>query len=278
MSTEIYYFSGTGNSLYIAKAIAEKTGAALIPIAKFKDSVSIKTEADIIGIVFPVYYMEPPMMISKFAGKLQYIAGKYIFAVSNYGGAAGESLRMLKRILRSNGGELSASYGIAMPQNSFPKPREDRQSLYLECDKRIELIVKNTEMKAKGTFYANPLLELAVIPIHALITRPICIRHFKSISSLPPDSSYEEHKHAMDRNFSINDSCNGCGTCSQVCPAGNISITDKGPVWLNHCEHCLACYNWCPNRAIQGGITTKDHYYRHPGIKLSGIMGQSRQI
>lgn len=271
---EIYYFSGTGNSLYIAKAIAARTGADLIPLAKLKDSNNIKTEADIIGIVFPVYYMELPMIIEEFVGKLQNIEGKYIFAVSNYGGAAGESLRMLKRIIRSKGGELSAAYGIAMPQNSFPKPKEDRQRLYSECDKRIELIVKNIEMKAKGMFYTNPLLELAIIPIHILITRPICVRHFRSISSLPPNSSYEEHKHAMDRNFSVNDRCNNCGTCSQVCPAGNISITDKGPVWLNHCEHCLACYNWCPNKAILGGITTMDYYYSHPDIKLSEIIRQ----
>ncbi|MGE5678941.1 MAG: EFR1 family ferrodoxin [Pseudomonadota bacterium] len=272
MSKEIYYFSGTGNSLYIAKAIAEKTGATLIPIAKLKDCGSIKIEADIIGIVFPVYYMEPPMIILEFIGRLQDIKGKYIFAVSNYGGAAGESLRMLKKIIKTKGGELSAAYGIAMPQNSFPKPGEDRKNLYYECDKRIELIVNNTNNKKKGIFYTNPLMELAIIPIHALITRPICIKHFRSISNLPSDSSYEEHKHAMDRNFSTGESCNGCGICSQVCPAGNISIEDKKPVWLNHCEHCLACYNWCPNKAIRGGITKKDYYYHHPEIKLSEIL------
>jgi hypothetical protein len=37
MSTEIYYFSGTGNSLVVARDIARKTGGRLIPIATVTD-------------------------------------------------------------------------------------------------------------------------------------------------------------------------------------------------------------------------------------------------
>lgn len=274
MSTEIYYFSGTGNSLSVAKDIAEKTGGTLIPIASLMDRSCINTDADVIGIIFPVYYMEPPMIIAEFARKLKDIKGKYIFAVCTYGGAAGASLRMLKRFINSSGGVLSAAYGVCMPQNSFPKPNEDHQVKYMEWKRKLELIIKNIDIKAKGIFYANFWLEIALIPIHIFIIKPICKRHFKRISRLPPDSKYEEHKHAMDRNFNTNENCNGCGICSKVCPVGNIILNDNKPVWQNHCEHCLACYNWCPNNAIQGGITSKGYYYRHPGIKLSEIIEQ----
>ena len=274
MSIEIYYFSGTGNSLFVAKDIAEKTGASLIPIASIIDRKNIKTDADVIGIVFPNHYGEPPMIVEQFARKLEGISDKYIFAVCTYGGAADASLRMLKRMIHSSGGALSAAYGVHMPQNSFLKPNEDHQKLYMEWKRKLELIVKNMNIKAKGMFYSNVWLELILIPIHAIFIRPICKKHFKKISNLPSDFTYEEHKHAMDKNFNTNKSCNGCGICSKVCPVGNIVINDNKPVWLNHCEHCLACYNWCPNKAIQGGITPKDYYYRHPEIKISEIIKQ----
>jgi len=54
---EIYYFSGTGNSLVVARDIAEKMNGNLISIPSVMDKESITTDADVIGIVFPVYYL-----------------------------------------------------------------------------------------------------------------------------------------------------------------------------------------------------------------------------
>jgi len=51
-------------------------------------------------------------------------------------------LRILRRIIRSKGGELSAAYGIHMPQNAFHKPRENYQEIYAEWKKKLELIVR----------------------------------------------------------------------------------------------------------------------------------------
>ncbi|MHB8132147.1 MAG: EFR1 family ferrodoxin [Mobilitalea sp.] len=274
MSTEIYYFTGTGNSLFVAKDIAEKTGAVLIPIASLKDRKSIITDADIIGIVFPVYYGELPIIIDKFVRKIEGISGKYIFAVCTYGGAADASLRILKRIIRSSGGVLSAAYGVHMPQNAFLKPKENHQKLFMEWKKKLEFIDKNTKAKAEGVFYSNVLLELLFIPIHVFLIKPVMNKHFRRISNLPPNLKTEEHMHAMDMNFKTNEDCNGCGTCSKVCPVDNIIISDSRPTWLHHCENCLACYNWCPNKAIQGGMSTKDFYYHQPEIKITEIMEQ----
>ncbi len=56
MNSEIYYFTGTGNSLAVARDIALKTDGKLIPIPSVIDKDIIKTETDAIGIVFPTYY------------------------------------------------------------------------------------------------------------------------------------------------------------------------------------------------------------------------------
>ena len=56
MSTEIYYFSGTGNSLAVAREIAEKTNGKLISIPTVIDKEHINTEADRDWDISPVYY------------------------------------------------------------------------------------------------------------------------------------------------------------------------------------------------------------------------------
>lgn len=244
MRTEIYYFSGTGNSLAVAKDIAEKTGGILIPIASLLDKKMITTDADVIGIIFPVYYGDPPIIIKEFAGKLENLQQKYVFAVCTYGGAAMASLRILRSIIRSNGGELSAAYGIHMPQNSFYKPRENHQEIYSGWKNKLELIVNNIKAKAKGIFYSNIVLELLFVPIQPIFIRPICKKSFIKQTNMPPNSKIEELVRMMDISFSSNEKCNGCGICSKVCPVSNIKINDNKPVWLHHCETCLACYNW----------------------------------
>ena len=85
MNIGIYYFSGTGNSLYVAKDIAAKTGGTLFPIASIMDCDVIKIDAEVIGMVFPVYYNELPLIIKRFTEKLDNIEHKYIFAVCTFG-------------------------------------------------------------------------------------------------------------------------------------------------------------------------------------------------
>lgn len=98
MIAEMYYFSGTGNSLTVAKDITEKTEGILIPVASLLDKKKITTDADVIGIIFPVYYGDLPIIIKEFVCKLENLQKKYIFAVCTHGGAAMASLRMMRKL------------------------------------------------------------------------------------------------------------------------------------------------------------------------------------
>jgi flavodoxin len=118
MKTVIYYFSGTGNSLAVARDIAEKTSGKLIFIPSVMDQQIIMTDADVIGIVFPVYFRAVlggiPLIIRRFTKKLADISSKYIFAVCTYG-MGPPDFSILSNAIQSRGGKLAAGFAVKMP-------------------------------------------------------------------------------------------------------------------------------------------------------------------
>jgi flavodoxin len=169
MSIDIYFFSGTGNSLFIAKEITSKNDARLIPIAKVINESEIIIQAEVIGIVFPVYYADIPIIIKNFAQKLTNIHNKYIFAISNYGGSTGNSFKSLGNIFSGKGSELSAGFGIHMPQNAFRKPWEHYQRIYKKSRKRINFIIKKVQAREKRIYHSNPILEWLTSPFVGMV-------------------------------------------------------------------------------------------------------------
>ncbi len=120
MSAIVYYFSGTGNSLAVAKDIARGVQAALMPMAWS----SAATDADCIGLVFPAYMAHLhgiPMIVERFIRTIEGIASKYIFAVCTCGGLENfnglPTLRNVDRLVRSLGGKVSAEYSIRLPSS-----------------------------------------------------------------------------------------------------------------------------------------------------------------
>ncbi|MFH1368508.1 MAG: EFR1 family ferrodoxin [Elusimicrobiota bacterium] len=254
MQTTIYYFSGTGNSFKVAKEISALIGnAELIPIPKVINEEA-DLSADRIGIVFPVYVWGMPLIVADFVKKMKAAKDKYIFGVVTYGGFPAGTLVQLARLLKNKGMKLSAGYGIKMPGNYTPMYGaipEAKQNLQFagagEKTKIIAEAVKDAKPGPveKSNFLAN--LFFSSILYNAGIS----------------------HMRGADKNFRVQDKCNGCGICYKVCPAGNIKLENSRPVWNHKCEQCMACLQWCPVEAIQyGKKTEKRKRYHHPDIKI----------
>jgi len=259
VKTIIYTFTGTGNSLAAAKKIAGVLGDTdLVPIALLADTHGeIAPGADRIGIVCPVYFSGLPLMVASFAERLDPGSAQYLFAVLTHGGG-GESaaLGQLDSILRQrNGRGLDAGFGVMMPGNyimMYESPMgQKQQEILAKADEGIAAIAGSIARMEKAALPSSLLNRI----LHALIY-----------------PWFRSHARTDDKKFSVTDACTSCGTCVAVCPAKNIELEDKKPVWKHRCELCCSCIHTCPAKAIQAGTRTeKWGRYRNPGITVAEL-------
>lgn len=263
MSTELYYFSGTGNSLAVARDIAGNTGGTLIGIPSVVEKEKIEVDADKIGIVFPAYCMRIPRIVEKFVDKLTDIQSKYIFAVVTVGGISGRILDRLSEAISQRGGSLAAGFVVRMPANYI----HDADALPLFLQNRMFRKWRKRAGEISGYVLEGRRGRLEKFnPIMTLLFSRTIEKQVKR-GELNPDT---------DTNFWVDDRCNGCGICARVCPVGNIRMIDGKPEWRHYCEKCLACIQWCPKEAIQyGEVTAKRKRYHHPGVKLTDMLKEN---
>lgn len=261
MEIVIYYFTGTGNSLWAARQLAEHLpGALLRPMApRVRAGVQVRPEADTVGIVFPVYFFGLPSLVERFAGMLDTSGTRYLFAAVTMGGMGGTAaLRQLDGILSRNGKRLDAGIAVRMPGNYLvkysPPPPDQQESLFRNAGPALASFAGAVRARRK----ARPGLAPVTGLIHGLM-------YPRFVSSL----------HAADREFTVSDACTSCGTCVTVCPVENITLEAGRPVWHHHCELCLACIHHCPVEAIQRGKRTVGRArYRHPSISVDDLKQQ----
>jgi ferredoxin len=293
VSTAIYYFSGTGNSLAVARDIAEKLDGKLASIPSMMEEETVRTDADVIGMVFPVYYATNdcgiPLIIGRFVKKLENLGSKYVFAVCTHQGAPGATIENLGKLVKSCGGELSAGFNvkISVPYSTARKisyalfhrklaadslkDKEKQQKLFDEWAKKLQAITEYVTARKKGRFETRgSLLKILLVPFYPIEKRLFLYRYrnLSKASGLP----FDELINLADRSFRTNENCNGCGICVRVCPVDNIKLVEGKPVWQHHCENCFACFHWCPKEAIYGDIVEYAKRYHHPKVKLSDML------
>ena len=274
MSVEVYYFSGTGNSLFVARQIVERINGKLISIPSVIKEEHIRTEADVVGIVFPVYYATNdcgiPRIISRFVSKLESLNSKYIFAVCTSGSMPGTTLENLSKLIASKGGTLAAGFIIKMNDESLSKEKQDKK--LTEQKEKLDAVCKYVLARKRGKLETRGTLRKIVLaPVLYLAIKPLFSRRYRKLSGsagLP----FSELVPLADRSFRVDAKCVGCGICAQVCPVDNIRLVEDRPLWQHHCETCLACYSWCPKAAIGGDIVSYNTRYHHPTVKLADML------
>jgi ferredoxin/flavodoxin len=246
----IFYFSGTGNSLKVTKDIAASIeGCEIAPMSK---PHTLDSDYERIGFVFPCYCQGLPNITKRFISSLNLSANKnaYYFAVVTCGAAPGNCLAQVNGILHSKG--LALKYGntvkmfanyvalYKMESNAAERAAEsDKATLQISAE-----ILQKKQSQIPGSNFILSLVYRAMAGTYA----------------------------KKSKGFQVSDTCNGCKSCVNVCPVGNISVQNNKPVFAEKCEQCMACIQWCPKQAINYKTKTQTGgRYHHPDINYQDM-------
>lgn len=237
----IYSFSGTGNSKYVAVQLASMLGEELCTIPNCET-----TQAESIGLVFPVYAWGIPSIVSDFIEKLKSEDVKYVWAVMTCGDDMGYADQILRKELKTKAGlALDAVFSVQMPNTYVCLPGFDVDADDVAVSKvqstldKLPKIVKQIQERRTVTDVIRGAMPY---------TKTYCLRPLFNSTLV------------TDKFFKTNDSCQKCGKCAKECPLNNISMTgaEGQPVWNGNCTGCLRCYHGCPQKAVQFGQMTKN--------------------
>lgn len=243
---KIFYFTTTGNSLAVARAI----GGELFPLVGALASGQPEwSDDDAIGVVCPVYFGMLPSPVAAFLDRVS-LRAPYRFLVLTCGNTPAFAVG------DSHGWDYVAS--IRMVDNYFPMfdvARQVRELPSKHVDESLGRIVGEIGRRAVCRERPTVYGRIAGWYMRAFPLSPTAYKRF----------------------YVMSDRCTGCGTCVALCPIGNISMGPYVPEIGRRCLTCGACYHNCPSAAIRYRGEKSSVQYRHPGIVLADILRSSRR-
>jgi len=241
----IFYFSGVGNSAWVAGRLADLLQDKVVPIAEEICNEMVYTPAkdERVGFVFPVYGWEPPKIVLDFIQRMQMRTPEYLYFVCTCGDDTGKTNRIFTQAIERKGWHCHAGYSVTMPDTYVCLPGFD-------IDGEDELKRKLQNASARVDFIAEELL------LKVMHDKYNCLE-----GAFPNVKTYVLgwlfRKFLMSpKPFHATDVCVSCGLCEKRCPVHNIKVEGK-PQWGDDCTMCLACYHACPEHAIHYGNRTQ---------------------
>ena len=249
----IIWFSGSGNSLAVARTLAEKTQDTLLHLS---DAPAADLSGEkVIGLVYPTYSYDAPLKIKEMLCSIRFPKDAYLWIVVTCGSTPGNSIFTVRKILQQQDVEIAYSRIISMPDSSAVCFGNDAHGQAAKLDAvpaQLDQIAGEINGRVRRLEHAGRTLSGTTV--NSKLFFPIATAAVK-----------------QDVNT---DKCIGCGICAKVCPNGNITVVDKKAKVGPHCTQCLSCVHFCPQQAmeIRHRPTKKENQYHHPDVKVKDLM------
>lgn len=251
----IFYFTGTGNSLYAAKNLDTE----IVSIPHIMNSERLVFTAERIGIVCPIYGHEMPAMVKEFIRRATFHTD-YLYLVLTYGARHANAVELADKVLKNATKRANYITTLLMVDNFLPVfDTNEQMGLNKNVDQQL------AEIKADILAKKHTRQEVTVEDweVHQ--------GYLKMVEDAPE---------TVWAQFRVIDDCIGCGICMKVCPVGCIHLEEQKAVYTNvNCQACYACIHACSKLAIQLTIREKNDKarYRNKHISLCEIVAANNQ-
>lgn len=244
----ILYFSGTGNSGFVAHSLGNLLGEEVKYIPAISPD-SIELRGDRLIFIFPVYSWGVPPFIINYIDRLSASEisklrdGRVkLLAVMTCGDETGLAHRMFADLWSAKGVAVRGIWSVIMPNDYVLFPGFGIDSPLIERRKQNDSIsrIRGIASSIESGDYKIDVHKGSWAGFKSKVIYPLWRRWGMNCSKW----------HSMH-------TCIGCGKCAQICPSGNIKMSEENPVWGNRCLSCTACYHHCPVNAVQYGRITK---------------------
>ncbi len=258
--TIIYYYSGTGNSLSVAKHVGKRLGNTDIrSIYTLREHAEVPAEYTRIGIVTATWFVRPPRIVKEVCEKLHFSRKQKVFIIATCGGYDGYVCIDLKAILQPKTDFPVQTFMLPMPPNhivGFSPLPDWAVRLYLRHEAKASRRIARQIRSGRPTKDRKGVNRPALAWVS---------RNFNLLLGVDRDS--------VEGGFYTTDACTKCGVCEKLCKNGNIRLTEDGVVWGHDCQQCMACIMWCPNRAIwHPNVPERRRRYHNPNITLKEML------
>ena len=240
----ILYFSGTGNTEYIAQLIADGLGDECLDLfgrIRTNDTSPFYSEKPYV-ICAPIYVCEMPLFLMKYLKSVEFKGNDKVYFVFTSGGYCGSAKVQAKVFAIRKKLKLLGCVEFVMPRNYVANTR------YAMDDEKT--------IRAKITAATDKVKQVVEDMKHERKLKSSHVWLFETLIIAPFAPLWTKYK-LVAKDFYATDQCVGCKICEKVCPFNNIKVVEQKPRWGDECTHCMACIAKCPRKAIEYGEVTK---------------------
>ena len=259
----VLYFSGTGNTKYIAERFSRKMDAVCLSIEDDADFTTLIGTHDTVVFCYPVYGSRVPRIMREFAAEhTAALKGKKLVVFITQVSFSGDGARVLCDLLPEGHVEVIYAEHFNMPNNicNFvllrKASKKSIQNRLKKAEKLMDEVCRNINagiVKKKG--FSNIAKLLGMIQGRAW--------QGDSRNIAPKENTME---YRAQRSIRIDSGCTVCEVCVEVCPMKNLENSNGAIIHKNNCTICYRCVNRCPQREITIFFHTKPKW-QYEGLK-----------